>query len=186
MVGTQPGCRSSSLRHSGRCPFPAGPPDITFDATVEIHKAHLTLAIEATLDLQGWWKELQHPIDCCDDSGDIQRISGWPPLPWASEHGNVERVTLLLLCGGLRPSTAKRAAEINPRDAENGRTALSLAASRGYDDIVRLLLKHVADVNLEDKARRTALLYAAEEGHKAAVRLLFQDAAASGNHVAIS
>lgn len=55
----------------------------------------------------------------------------------------------------------------------NGRTLLSLAAEKGYENIVRLLLKNLATVDLMDRETdRTPLSWAAEKGHQEIARLL--------------
>ena len=56
-----------------------------------------------------------------------------------------------------------------------GRTALLLAAERGHDAVVKLLLKTgKVDVESKDEYGRTPLSWAAEEGHEAVVKLLLE------------
>ena len=61
-----------------------------------------------------------------------------------------------------------------------GRTALELAASEGYDDIVRFLLERRADFKSEGGVRCGALQAAIENGHLETVKLLL--AAGAGVH----
>ncbi len=72
--------------------------------------------------------------------------------------------------GRLR-SCSSRYSNINLRTSE-GRTALDLAASNGYDDIVRFLLERGADLNSEGRIRCIALQAAVENGHLETVKLL--------------
>jgi hypothetical protein len=58
-----------------------------------------------------------------------------------------------------------------------GRTPLSYAASRGYEDTVQLLLEHQADIESKNSEGRTPLSYAAEGGHEAVVNLLLEKGA---------
>lgn len=53
-----------------------------------------------------------------------------------------------------------------------GVTALTMAASRGYQDIVQLLLDVGADVNSKDRFGATALMVAAREWRTEAVKIL--------------
>ena len=70
-------------------------------------------------------------------------------IPWSDSHkvfkavvdGDVAQLNAFLAATGSR--------DINMRD-ENGMTPLHFAADRGFDDIVKLLLDHGADVNAVD------------------------------------
>ncbi|KAH7113172.1 ankyrin repeat-containing domain protein [Dactylonectria estremocensis] len=53
---------------------------------------------------------------------------------------------------------------IDAKDAY-GRTPLSLAAGKGHEDIVRLLLDRGASIEAADPSGRTALSLAAGDGH---------------------
>jgi ankyrin repeat protein len=65
--------------------------------------------------------------------------------------------------------------DINVR-SNYGQTALSIAAERGYIDIVTLLLSHPSiDVNAQDLDRQTALGWAIYNGRDQVVALLLQD-----------
>jgi ankyrin repeat protein len=73
-------------------------------------------------------------------------------------------------------NTVKRLLYINQRDS-NGRTALSWAAERGHEAVVRLLLEKGADVEAKTTFGETALPIAARGGHEAVVRLLLEKGA---------
>ncbi|KAF5539776.1 nucleoside phosphorylase domain-containing protein [Fusarium napiforme] len=61
---------------------------------------------------------------------------------------------------------------LNARDS-HGRTALSYAAEKGHERVVKLLLDKVGlDVDSNDKGDRTPLWWAAMRGHEAIVKLL--------------
>lgn len=53
-----------------------------------------------------------------------------------------------------------------------GQTGLMLAVSHGRMDMVRALLGHGADVNIQDDEGSTALMCASEHGHVEIVKLL--------------
>jgi ankyrin repeat protein len=68
---------------------------------------------------------------------------------------------------------------------ENGQTALHLAASHGYKDMVELLLANKADVNAEARGGMTSLFMAAQGGYKDVVQSLLANKAdvnAAYNH----
>jgi Ankyrin repeats (3 copies) len=70
----------------------------------------------------------------------------------------------------------KRLFYVNQRDGD-GMTALSWAAERGHEAVVRLLLEKGADVEAKADYGRTTLSWAAERGHEAVVRLLLEKGA---------
>ncbi|PNP40967.1 hypothetical protein TGAMA5MH_06833 [Trichoderma gamsii] len=61
--------------------------------------------------------------------------------------------------------------------SSNGRTALGVACSKGYEDLARALLAHGAKVGVRDVYGRTAVYYAALNGHSELVRLLIDNGA---------
>jgi ankyrin repeat protein len=61
--------------------------------------------------------------------------------------------------------------DVNARDAE-GQTPLHRAATRGYKDLVELLIAKGAEVNAKHKNGQTPLQMAASEGHKEVVEFL--------------
>ncbi|KAK1300048.1 Potassium channel KOR2 [Acorus calamus] len=66
----------------------------------------------------------------------------------------------------------------NPCKADyDGRTALHLAASRGYEDIARFLIKRGANVNCIDKFGNSPLLEAISFGHDRVSKLLIENGA---------
>lgn len=57
---------------------------------------------------------------------------------------------------------------------QTGQTALHLAVRHGRVVMVRLLLSHGADANIQDSQGTTALMFAAERGHTHVARLLLE------------
>ncbi|XP_072243439.1 KN motif and ankyrin repeat domain-containing protein 1a isoform X1 [Leuresthes tenuis] len=62
--------------------------------------------------------------------------------------------------------------DVNARASQAGQTGLMLAVSHGRMDMVRALLAHGADVNIQDDEGSTALMCASEHGHVEIVKLL--------------
>ncbi|XP_034026692.1 KN motif and ankyrin repeat domain-containing protein 1a [Thalassophryne amazonica] len=62
--------------------------------------------------------------------------------------------------------------DVNARASQAGQTGLMLAVSHGRMDMVRALLVHGADVNIQDDEGSTALMCASEHGHVEIVKLL--------------
>jgi ankyrin repeat protein len=75
--------------------------------------------------------------------------------------GNLEAAQLLLTAG----------ADVNAR-MEHGLTALHCAALQGLEEMVQLLLHHVADDTLTDDRGRTAVQIASSHKQSTIVRLL--------------
>ncbi|PMD50436.1 ankyrin [Hyaloscypha bicolor E] len=75
-----------------------------------------------------------------------------------------------------KEAEASRAAEENAERKMNRwkRTPLSRAAELGHEGVVKLLLEHKADINVEDKAGRTARDLAASNGHETIAQLLLE------------
>jgi len=112
-----------------------------------------------------------HEYDDDWDDPDEERFTpkGFTGLHGAAFHGIGEIVAALL---------ATKEWSINERD-NMGRTALSWAAVRGHEDVVKILLQlKDIDPNAEDTeyGRRTPLLRAAERGHEGVVRMLLERA----------
>ena len=83
-------------------------------------------------------------------------------LPLAAKKGDVATIKHLLDTG----------TDANGYDSE-GVTALMRAAEAGHTNVVEVLLKHGANVNLRDKTRgMTALMVSAAEGHTRVVERL--------------
>lgn len=100
-------------------------------------------------------------------------------LVTAASKGDVAKVTDLL----------KKRVDVNgkaPRNATDlaGQTALMAAAGAGHADIVRILLKHDANVNVRHEVGGTALTGAAARGHLEVVKELLK-AGADPNLVVI-
>jgi len=74
--------------------------------------------------------------------------------------------------------------DVNIRDV-TGITALMCASARGYDEVVKMLVNHGADVNNRDIQQQfSALMCAAQYGHEKVVRILLEhgaDVNAQGN-----
>ncbi|GJN14480.1 hypothetical protein PR202_gb01315 [Eleusine coracana subsp. coracana] len=63
-----------------------------------------------------------------------------------------------------------------------GRTALHIAASKGYEDCVLMLLKHACNVNIRDAQGNTALWNAIAARHHKTFNILYHFARASAPH----
>jgi len=61
-------------------------------------------------------------------------------------------------------------------------TALTLAANKGYKDVVEFLIEHGADVNAVSGGDKTALFWAKRNGHKEVVELLKKNGAKISTH----
>ncbi len=90
------------------------------------------------------------------------------PLHRAVRDGDHETVIQLLQQG----------ADVNAASTLNAVTALILAATRGHEQIIDVLLDAGATVNTPDRADSTALMYAASKGHVGIVKKLLQRNAA--------
>ncbi|XP_019854452.1 PREDICTED: ankyrin repeat domain-containing protein 17-like isoform X2 [Amphimedon queenslandica] len=116
--------------------------------------------------------------------------NGNTPLDLACVKGHTEIVKLLLKhgidnakntydenCIVLRMAGAGGQLEgvniINHTNRENG-TPLQIVCIKGYTEIVELLLKHGADVNVTDKDDRTPLHIACMKQHKEIIKLLLK------------
>ena len=92
-------------------------------------------------------------------------------LQWACEIGNNAVVQHLLTSGQV---------ECNSKFTD-GRIALHIAASNGYEAVARLLLEQGAAIEAVTKDGGTALHFAARNGHEAVARLLRRRGHRGGN-----
>jgi ankyrin repeat protein len=124
------------------------------------------------------------------DSGiypNTQDRRGWSPLMWATVKKNLAVVKLLLEYGAdpnlvnylgrsaimyaskygsyeIAKALIENGAILNPTIKLNNRPPLSEAASRGYLEVVRLLVEHGANVMYKGKDNKSALDLAMDEG----------------------
>ncbi|TVY86815.1 Ankyrin repeat,PH and SEC7 domain containing protein [Lachnellula willkommii] len=102
--------------------------------------------------------------------------NGRTPLSWASEEGHLEVVKMLLAKPSVNVNSKSSArAEFNKVRGyyHRGMTALMIAAMRGHERIVELLLQTgKVDKTITNKDGRTALWYATENGYSNIVSLL--------------
>ncbi|GER47065.1 potassium channel SKOR family protein [Striga asiatica] len=73
-------------------------------------------------------------------------------------------------------SLIRSGADPNKTDYD-GRSALHLAASRGYDDIISFLIQEGVDINAEDNFGNTPLLEAIKSGHDRVISVLSKEGA---------
>ena len=101
------------------------------------------------------------------DLHDVSDDDGTSPLHGAAFSGNLEMVRILIECDHV---------DIDPFNID-GQTPLHFASKDGtFKDgsVVRFLLEHGADINMENHAGWTALHIASSEGELEAVRLLLE------------
>ncbi|XP_012672671.1 ankyrin repeat family A protein 2 isoform X2 [Clupea harengus] len=103
----------------------------------------------------------------------LQDEEGFTPLMWAAAHGQIAVVEFLL----------QNASVLNPQGADphilaKGReSALSLACSKGYTDIVKMLIECGVNVNEYDWNGGAPLLYAVHGNHVRCVEILLESGA---------
>lgn len=115
------------------------------------------------------------------ESGDVARVrkllarnpdlnarhsSGMPLMVYAAGWGNLEILEHL----------AVRGCRSDAADAR-GNTALHMAAVRGFDGVVRWLLRKGVLVDVANQAGQTPLLWAVDDGHASTVKLLLDNGA---------
>ncbi|XP_028661504.1 ankyrin repeat family A protein 2 [Erpetoichthys calabaricus] len=96
----------------------------------------------------------------------LQDEEGFTPLMWAAAHGQIAVVEFLLQ-NGADPTILAKGRE----------SALSLACSKGYTDIVKMLVECGVDVNEYDWNGGTPLLYAVHGNHVRCVEILLENGA---------
>lgn len=109
-----------------------------------------------------------------------QDEKGVSPLMWATYHGNLPIVDVLLKAGA-NVNLACANLNLLPEEPIKYRdTPLGLAVSQGHLPVVQALLNKGANINVENNLRRPALLLAVQTGNTAMVRTLL-DAGANLN-----
>lgn len=88
-------------------------------------------------------------------------------LLWAARVGSIDIVKRII---------AKKV-DVNAIDLSYNTTALMAASEGGYTNIVKLLLKHGANINAQDQVGATALTYASAGGREDTVKLLLEHGA---------
>lgn len=101
-----------------------------------------------------------------DANVDCKDAKGRTPLWWAAFHGRDGNWDVLLRL------LISRAVDLDARDEDMGRTALSFAAAYGRTDVARLLIEKGADVNAKDAEGWTPLKWAEMERRETVVQLL--------------
>uniref|UniRef100_A0A8C8IME8 Ankyrin repeat family A protein 2 n=1 Tax=Oncorhynchus tshawytscha TaxID=74940 RepID=A0A8C8IME8_ONCTS len=91
----------------------------------------------------------------------LQDEEGFTPLMWAAAHGQIAVVEFLLQ-NGADPNLLAKGRE----------SALSLACSKGYTDIVKMLIDCGVDVNEYDWNGGAPVLYAVHGNHVPCVEIL--------------
>jgi uncharacterized protein len=98
---------------------------------------------------------------------DIQAKNGWTSLLWATHNANRDLVKGLV----------EKKASLNLVHSGMGWNALILAAGIGETEIVKILVRHNADLDQQDNDGKTALMMAAWHGYAEIVRVLIQHGA---------
>nr|XP_046146190.1 ankyrin repeat family A protein 2 isoform X1 [Oncorhynchus gorbuscha]XP_046146191.1 ankyrin repeat family A protein 2 isoform X1 [Oncorhynchus gorbuscha] len=96
----------------------------------------------------------------------LQDEEGFTPLMWAAAHGQIAVVEFLLQ-NGADPNLLAKGRE----------SALSLACSKGYTDIVKMLIDCGVDVNEYDWNGGVPVLYAVHGNHLRCVEILLESGA---------
>ena len=108
---------------------------------------------------------LRYLLKECPAGADVEDIDGWTPLAWALDPpGYPDNILALLQLGAV---------DVNHKDGIHGRTCLSWAASYGYTQIVRYLLRiDGIELGSRDVNGGTPLSDAAACGNAEIIRLL--------------
>lgn len=104
-------------------------------------------------------------------------LAGYTPLMIAAADGDAGLVRDLLAAGAnvnavVDGAAVRKAAGVDVKVLEEGRSALMLAADAGELEIVRILLAAGADAGLRDPGGETALSFAVQRGHDEIADLL--------------
>ncbi|KAJ1405195.1 ankyrin repeat-containing domain protein [Ochromonadaceae sp. CCMP2298] len=101
------------------------------------------------------------------------------PFPDTNNSSIDQCLVRAVLDGELRDAETILQAGVDPnsRCPQLGTTPLMLAAEDNKKDIMHLLIKHGAEVNLQDNLGETALMKAARDCHPQAVKVLLDNGA---------
>ena len=95
----------------------------------------------------------------------LRDVGSCPILLWAVIHGDASLAERLILKG----------AKVDERPSDSdGKTALHLAAEFDYPDVIRVLVKHGAQINARRNDRETPLHTAVSCGSPLAIRVLLE------------
>ena len=99
------------------------------------------------------------------------------PLLFAAQKGFVDVAKVSWRTGPTRTSQGARRderADVHEPDERQEADAPQLGVLLGHVDVVRLLLRHNADVTVEDQWGNDALALARQEGHREVVQVLVE------------
>ena len=94
-------------------------------------------------------------------------VGEWQPLVWAAKDNNLQVAAQLLDTG-----TDVNLQEPMEDKGSSGYAALHWAAMRGFKEMLTMLIKRGANLELQDKHGNTALMLASKKGNKEVVTLL--------------
>jgi len=145
-----------------------------------------------------FWAASKHHAEICQfllsagaDNNHIDKW-GYRPFFWAAHKGNLKGMEVLLqdtpidmqTTSGWTPlfrataSSAKwlidRGAQVNHVDNVRKQSAIFFAVSRNDQELVKVLLRHGADINLKDQYGQTCLFYAVTNGLLEMAKLLVE------------
>ncbi|CAE7226584.1 kidins220b [Symbiodinium natans] len=145
-----------------------------------------------------FWAASYHHAEVCqlllDSGADNNHIDkfGYSPFWWAVHKGHLNVMEILLrdrsvdmqATNGWTPlfrataSSAQwliaRGAQVNHVDNVRKQTAIFFAVERNDMELVKVLLRHGADINFKDQYQQTCLFYAVNLGHTEMTKLLVE------------
>ncbi|RUS72286.1 hypothetical protein EGW08_019958 [Elysia chlorotica] len=113
--------------------------------------------IHCSLELMDYLLKAGVGVDDC-------HLCGHTPLMFAASAGSEQAVEMLL---PYKPDLNSKAYEVAKVERLKRRTAVMMAADKGWPRILAALIRAGADVNLKDKDNDTALCLALQGGHQA-------------------